>query len=362
MLFSDSLHDSMTTYSHPVEEHEDVWYPYVHFHGFYDPVMVGSIDGTDTVPHDRAVMRCLSATYKPKFSECLGLDPKDGDHVILIVPGWRHYKIWLPTDVSGVVAVSFYPGYLSECLEVWAPRNDCGKLAATLFVGRLSPQTTSSVLIEALHSLLHRPTERQQQSKRSPESRRERRPRLRHRSRSPFDTESSVPENRILWPKVRLVRNIATGYPCGYAFAYFENPRDAECVLRNWTQRARSMAGSQYGAKPEGLDIPGGEKASSILISFFSDALFLSAEKGYSVASRKHANRGSSSGPSTRCTSPVPMSHRSFLNQPSPSHFLVGGLDVLEVVLEGGKKPDSYALVGSHDLSDVRSIFTRVDT
>ncbi|OON13582.1 hypothetical protein X801_10644, partial [Opisthorchis viverrini] len=70
-----SLHDSMTTYSHPVEEHEDVWYPYVHFHGFYDPVMVGSIDGTDTVPHDRAVMRCLSATYKPKFSECLGLDP-----------------------------------------------------------------------------------------------------------------------------------------------------------------------------------------------------------------------------------------------------------------------------------------------
>ncbi|TGZ63994.1 hypothetical protein CRM22_006601 [Opisthorchis felineus] len=210
---ADSLHYSMTTYSHSVEEHEDVWYPYVRFHGFYDPVMVGSIDGTDTVPHDRAVMRCLSATYKPKFSECLGLDPK-----------------------------------------------------ATLFVGRLSSQTTSSVLIEALHSLLRRPTE-QQQSKLSPESRHERRSRLRHRSRSPFDTESSVPENRSIWPKVRLVRDIATGYPCGYAFAYFENPRDAECVLRNWTQRARSMAGSQYGAKPEGLDIPGGEKTVTTVVT-----------------------------------------------------------------------------------------------
>ncbi|KAG5446270.1 hypothetical protein CSKR_110312 [Clonorchis sinensis] len=35
----------------------------------------------------------------------------------------------------------------------------------------------------------------------------------------------------------------------------------------------------------------------------------------------------------------------SSLNQPSLSHFLAGGLDVLEVVSEGGRKPDSYALL-----------------
>ncbi|KER28203.1 hypothetical protein T265_13624, partial [Opisthorchis viverrini] len=45
-------------------------------------------------------------------------DLPDGDRVILTVPGWIHYKIWLPTDVSGVPVVSFYPYCLSECLEV----------------------------------------------------------------------------------------------------------------------------------------------------------------------------------------------------------------------------------------------------
>lgn len=30
---------------------------------FYDPLMAGSIDGTDTEPHDRAVARALSARY-----------------------------------------------------------------------------------------------------------------------------------------------------------------------------------------------------------------------------------------------------------------------------------------------------------
>ncbi|KER18828.1 hypothetical protein T265_12140 [Opisthorchis viverrini] len=58
---------------------------------------------------------------------------KDGDRVILTVPGWRHYKIWLPTDVSGAFVVSFYPDCLSECLEVQVLRSDCVKLALSPF-------------------------------------------------------------------------------------------------------------------------------------------------------------------------------------------------------------------------------------
>ncbi|KER19929.1 LOW QUALITY PROTEIN: hypothetical protein T265_15430 [Opisthorchis viverrini] len=43
---------------------------------------------------------------------------QDGDCMILTVPGWRHYKIWLSTDVNGVLVASFYPDCLSEHLEV----------------------------------------------------------------------------------------------------------------------------------------------------------------------------------------------------------------------------------------------------
>lgn len=31
----------------------------------YDPIKVGSIDGTDTEPHDRAIVRALNSTYRP---------------------------------------------------------------------------------------------------------------------------------------------------------------------------------------------------------------------------------------------------------------------------------------------------------
>ncbi|KAG5454251.1 hypothetical protein CSKR_113704 [Clonorchis sinensis] len=57
----------------------------------------------------------------------------DGDRVIPTAPGWRRCKIWLPTDVSDVLAVSFYPNCLSECLEVSAPPNDCSRLAPSPF-------------------------------------------------------------------------------------------------------------------------------------------------------------------------------------------------------------------------------------
>ena len=33
-------------------------------YGFYDPIMCGSIDGTDERPHDRSILRALSSKYK----------------------------------------------------------------------------------------------------------------------------------------------------------------------------------------------------------------------------------------------------------------------------------------------------------
>ena len=34
----------------------------------YDPLKAGSIDGTDTIPHDRAIARALTANYVPRNS------------------------------------------------------------------------------------------------------------------------------------------------------------------------------------------------------------------------------------------------------------------------------------------------------
>ena len=31
----------------------------------YDPILIGSIDGTDTEPHDRGIVRALNSTYHP---------------------------------------------------------------------------------------------------------------------------------------------------------------------------------------------------------------------------------------------------------------------------------------------------------
>ena len=43
--------------------HRDVdWSPYA---SKYEPIKVGSIDGTDVEPHDRAIVRATSASYKP---------------------------------------------------------------------------------------------------------------------------------------------------------------------------------------------------------------------------------------------------------------------------------------------------------
>lgn len=46
------------------------WYPHC---VVYDPIQAGSIDGTDTVPHDKAVIRACNSTYRPPT---LDTDPK----------------------------------------------------------------------------------------------------------------------------------------------------------------------------------------------------------------------------------------------------------------------------------------------
>lgn len=38
------------------------WSPYARY---YDPIKIGSIDGTDTEPHDKAIIRAINSVYKP---------------------------------------------------------------------------------------------------------------------------------------------------------------------------------------------------------------------------------------------------------------------------------------------------------
>ncbi len=41
-------------------------YEHVNEYGFYNPLISGSIDGTDEIEHDRAIVRALYTSYKPK--------------------------------------------------------------------------------------------------------------------------------------------------------------------------------------------------------------------------------------------------------------------------------------------------------
>lgn len=41
---------------------ESGWSKYFVDLGYYDPLMAGSIDGTDTKPHDRGIVRAMNAT------------------------------------------------------------------------------------------------------------------------------------------------------------------------------------------------------------------------------------------------------------------------------------------------------------
>jgi len=107
------------------------WSPFAHE---YDPVRCGSIDGTDVVPHDRGIVRAISANYRPN---------------------------------KGVI----------------------GDPECTLFVGRLN-RTTSEDAVEAKFS-------------------------------------SFAPVRRV-----RLVRDVVTGFSRGYAFVEFYDERTTRDVCR----------------------------------------------------------------------------------------------------------------------------------
>lgn len=47
-----------------LEEILSKWTPLAVDYGKYDPLMAGSIDGTDTRPHDRAIRRAMASKCK----------------------------------------------------------------------------------------------------------------------------------------------------------------------------------------------------------------------------------------------------------------------------------------------------------
>lgn len=97
---------------------------------FYDPLKIGSIDGTDTEPHDKAIIRAESSEYHPN----------------------KHVK---------------------------------GKPECTIFVSRLSPKTTKETIKDI------------------------------------FSKYGKL-------KRFRLVKDIVTGFPKGYAFLEYENESNAE--------------------------------------------------------------------------------------------------------------------------------------
>lgn len=210
----------------------NVWFPYIRNYGYYDPVMAGSIDGTDDAPHDRAIVRALSARYKPNHRNLLSTDPK-----------------------------------------------------AVLFLGRL-PYTADCKMIRHALQKISRGKSSSQSSGRSKHHHSQKKghaftdPQVSRRSRSPF-AASSIPHLHAtrdpcedvddgIWPKIRLVRNLVTGFPCGYGFAYFRSHDEADHVLQKWLQKVRSHT-DKRNQNLGGLDIPGGEKV--ILEPAFSETL-----------------------------------------------------------------------------------------
>ncbi|CAH0551903.1 unnamed protein product [Brassicogethes aeneus] len=102
---------------------------------YYDPIKIGSIDGTDVEPHDKAIERAINSEYKPN----------------------RHIK---------------------------------GKPQNTIFVSRLSHKTTKETIQEVFSKY-----------------------------------------GRIR--RFRLVKDIVTGIPKGYAFVEYESEADAEEAYKN---------------------------------------------------------------------------------------------------------------------------------
>ncbi|KAF2893698.1 hypothetical protein ILUMI_12471 [Ignelater luminosus] len=120
---SDQNKDNKTT--------AETWSPHAKY---YDPIKIGSIDGTDTEPHDKAIVRSINSEYRSN----------------------RHVK---------------------------------GRPECTIFVSRLSPKTTKDTIKEVFSKY-----------------------------------------GRL--KRFRLVKDIVTGIPKGYAFIEYETERAAEDAYR----------------------------------------------------------------------------------------------------------------------------------
>ena len=46
-------------------ESEETWAAHVVEHGYYSALKSGSIDGTDHLPHDHAIVRAMNSTCNP---------------------------------------------------------------------------------------------------------------------------------------------------------------------------------------------------------------------------------------------------------------------------------------------------------
>lgn len=51
-------------------------YEHIIDYGFYDPILSGSIDGTDTTPHDRGLVRARNSRYVVKNCDLLTARPQ----------------------------------------------------------------------------------------------------------------------------------------------------------------------------------------------------------------------------------------------------------------------------------------------
>ena len=111
-------------------------------YGFYDPIIAGSIDGTDEQPHDTAILRALNSRYKPNFAK---------------------FK---------------------------RDNGDVGEPEKTLFIGRIGFQTDEKTI-----------------------------------------EQHFAKYGRI--KSLRVVRDLVTGFPKGYAFVEFKHRADAKAAYRS---------------------------------------------------------------------------------------------------------------------------------
>ena len=72
----DKIDIKSMTYDDKLAKILDRNYEYASDYGFYDPLMAGSIDGTDDKPHDHGIVRALNSShYKPNLNN-VNSDPR----------------------------------------------------------------------------------------------------------------------------------------------------------------------------------------------------------------------------------------------------------------------------------------------